>query len=369
MVNDAAAVDVPLVVDMDGTLIKVDSLQEAFAQLLFRQPLQALRALLELKGGRAAFKAWVAAHVVPDAGTIPLEDSVVETIRQAKAKGRKVYLATAADRRFADLVATSVGHFDGVFASENGVNLKGRRKAEYIVQTFGRGGFDYIGNDAADIPVWREARTALISGASARDFQRYKTKVPGLISLNSRARAFADYVRVLRPQRWLKNVLVAIPALTALDFSAHTAEATLIAFLCFCFAASGVYVLNDCLDLQHDRGHFQKRHRPFAAGILQLRDGVWLAGLCMTLAAILSLALPVTSRFAVVAYIGGAVAYSLFARRIPGLDAIVLAALYGTRVWAGSAATDIALSLWVAILCAFVFLGMAFVRRSDEKSS
>ena len=366
MVNDAAAVDVPLVVDMDGTLIKVDSLQEAFVQLSFRQPLQALRALLALKGGRASFKASVAAHMVPDARTIPLEQSVVEAIRQAKAKGRKVYLATAADRRFADVVAQSVAHFDGVFASESGVNLKGRHKADYIVQKFGKGGFDYIGNDAADIPVWREARTAIISGASARELQHYRAEIPQLVSLNSRVRSFTDYFRALRPQKWLKNALVAVPAMAAHDSSAHTIEATLIAFLCFCFAASGVYVLNDMLDLQQDRGHLYKRHRPFAAGVLQLKDAVWLVCLCMALAALLSVYLPLAFKLAVTAYIAGAVAYTLSARSVPGLDVVALAALYGTRLWAGSAATGVGLSFWLAVVCAFAFLSLAFARRSVE---
>jgi hypothetical protein len=287
MVNDIAAADVPLVVDMDGTLIKVDSLQEAFAQLLFRQPLQALRALLAIKDGRAAFKASVAGHVVPDTGTIPLEESVVEAIRQARTKGRKVYLATAADRRFADLVATSVGHFDGVFASENGVNLKGRRKAEYIVRTFGKGGFDYIGNDAADIPVWREARTAMISGASARELQHYKAEIPTLVSLNSRARSFGDYLRALRPQEWLKNALVAVPAVVvARDPTVQTA--TLLAFASFCFAASAMYLLNDVLDVGQDRTHPDKRHRPLASGIVPLSNTIGLFGLSVALAALFS---------------------------------------------------------------------------------
>ena len=367
MVGTAAAADVPLVVDMDGTLIKVDSLQEAFVQLCSRQPLQALRALFTLKDGRAAFKAAVAAHVVPQALTIPFEDTVVETIKQARAKGRKVYLATAADRRFADIVAGAIGGFDGVFASEHGINLKGRAKADFIVRRFGKGGFDYIGNDAADIPVWRDARTALISGASTRAFQRYKAEIPELISLNSRARTFTDYVHALRPQRWWKNALVAIPAIAAQDLSIHAVEATLIAFLCFCFAASGVYVLNDLLDLQRDRSHLHKRHRPFAAGVLQLKEAVWLFGSCMALAVILSVPLSLAFKLAVMAYIAGAVAYSLFARRIAGLDVIIIAALYGTRVWAGSAATGIALSFRVVIVCAFVFLGMALMRRSAEK--
>src|SRR6266700_3934566 len=93
-------VDIPLVVDMDGTLIKADTLHEAYVQLLSRYPLQALHALLILKQGRAAFKAAVADHVLPDAGTVPIDAAVIEAIKSARGHGRKIYLATAADRRF-----------------------------------------------------------------------------------------------------------------------------------------------------------------------------------------------------------------------------------------------------------------------------
>src|SRR5262245_6219544 len=120
---------------MDGTLIKVDSLQEAFVQLAAEKPLQALRALGAIRGGRAAFKAAVASHVAPDA-LIPFEESVVRVIREARREGRSIYLATAADRSFADAVAAAAGCFDGVFASGDGINLKGRAKAEYVAGKF-----------------------------------------------------------------------------------------------------------------------------------------------------------------------------------------------------------------------------------------
>ena len=116
--------DIPLVVDLDGTLIKADTLHEAFVKLLSRNPLRALRALLILKQGRAAFKAAIADHVLPDAAT-PVDDAVLDVIKQARTEKRKVYLATAADRRFAEAMASSIGEFDGVFGSEDGNQFKG----------------------------------------------------------------------------------------------------------------------------------------------------------------------------------------------------------------------------------------------------
>src|SRR5262249_6196924 len=136
------AARIPLVVDLDGTLLKVDSLHEAFVQLLARHPLQALRALSLLKQGRAAFKAAIADHMVLDAATMPVDEKVLAIIKQARQDGRKVYLATAADKRFAEAVAHPIGVFNGIFASQNGINLKGKAKADQLVEAFGQQGFD-----------------------------------------------------------------------------------------------------------------------------------------------------------------------------------------------------------------------------------
>ena len=204
-----AASNVPLVVDLDGTLIKIDTLHEALVQFFSRKPVQALRALLMLTHGRAAFKAAIADHVLPDVGTLPVNEAVFEAIKQARKEGRKVYLATAADQRFAEAIADSIGEFDGVFASADGINLKGKAKADRLVVAFGVHGFDYIGNDATDIPAWRVARTALVSGAPSRLMQRLSSELPAAITLGTRKLAIGPYVLALRPHQWLKNSLVA----------------------------------------------------------------------------------------------------------------------------------------------------------------
>src|SRR4029078_12728432 len=167
-----------LVVDLDGTLLKVDSLHEAFAQLSSEQPVQALQSLLTLRQGRAAFKAAIADHVLPDGTTVPFDKKILETIKQAKKTGRKVYLATAADKRFADAIANSIGEFDGVFATEKGINLKGKAKADRLVTAFGMHGFDYIGNATTDLPIWRVARNALVARAPSSVVKRVKRDRP-----------------------------------------------------------------------------------------------------------------------------------------------------------------------------------------------
>ena len=357
---------IPLVVDLDGTLVKTDTLHEALVQLLSRYPLEGLRALLMLKQGRAAFKAAVADHIVPDAGTVPIDPAVMQTIKQARQEGRQVYLATAADRRFAEAIAQAVGDFDGIFASENGINLKGEAKAKCLVAAFGARGFDYVGNSAADIPVWRVARTALVAGAPSSLVKRLSAELPTTIALSTRQQAFLPYLQALRPHQWLKNGLVALPALAGHDFSSGGLLAVLVAFASFSLGASSVYLVNDMLDLPHDRAHPEKRHRSLAAGTIQLSHAVVMLGVVAALSIMLAFTLPPAFMAVLITYFGLSMGYAVYLKRKLMIDVVALSALYGIRVLAGGAATGIVLSQWLVGFCFFIFLSLALVKRTTE---
>jgi 4-hydroxybenzoate polyprenyltransferase len=364
--KSATRSDVPLVIDMDGTLLKVDSLHEAFIQFLSRHPFQALRALFVLPRGPAAFKAIVADHVLPDVSGLPLDPTVVGIVKEAKSGDREVYLATAADRRFAECIANSMGCFDGVFASENGVNLKGQLKADRLVSSFGLNGFDYIGNSWIDRPVWRAARTALIVGADKSRIQRLRREFPNLVSLRAANPGMSAYLTSLRPHQWLKNLLVGLPALAAHHFTLDTFVTVLIAFLSFSFAASSAYVANDIIDAPHDRAHPEKRHRPLAAGALSLSRAAALLLLAAGVSSLLATMLPWMFGAILLAYFALSLSYSLYLKRKIMVDVVALAALYGIRVLAGGAATGIALSHWLLGFCFFLFLSLALMKRGTE---
>lgn len=357
---------VPLVVDLDGTLIKTDTLHEALVQLFSQKPIQALRTLPLLVHGRAAFKSAVADHVLPDVDTVPTNEAVFEAIAQAKKDGRKVYLATAADRRFAEAIANSIGKFDGVFASADGINLKGKTKADRLVAAFGMHGFDYIGNDAADIPAWRAARKALIAGAPSRLMRRLSGELPTAIALGTRTPPIKSYLLALRPHQWLKNGLVALPAIAAHDFTIGALITVLIAFTSFSLGASSIYLVNDMLDLPHDRAHPVKRHRSLAAGLVPVTHAILLFGLVAALSIALATLLPWAFMFTLIVYFAFSISYSLYLKRKLMVDVVALAALYGVRVSAGATATGIALSHWLIGFCFFIFLSLALVKRTSE---
>lgn len=172
----------------------------------------------------------------------------------------------------------------------------------------------------------------------------------------------------LRVHQWVKNVLVIVPVI--LDHKLFNGPVVLrgvLAFAAFCLAASGAYMVNDLLDLEADRRHPTKRHRPFASGALGARVGATLAPLLFAAAAALSLLIPARSFLALLAlYVIATTAYSVYFKRVAVLDVLLLAGLYTLRVLAGVAATGVRFSTWLFAFSMFLFLSLAFLKRFGE---
>src|SRR5277367_5421026 len=165
---------VPLVVDLDGTLIKTDLLWESLARLLRRNPLAIFQVLIWWARGRAFLKQELVRCVKIDPAALPYHNKFLAFLREQKSAGRKLILATAADLQMALPVANHVGLFDEVLASDGKTNLRGGNKLKALAEKFGERGFDYAGNSDIDYAVWRGAREAVVVNAS----QAILTKAP-----------------------------------------------------------------------------------------------------------------------------------------------------------------------------------------------
>ncbi len=159
---------IPLVVDLDGTLIRTDMMWEAIAQILRRNPLAIFQILFWWSRGRAKLKQKLAARFKIEAAGLPFHEPFLAWLRAEKNSGRKIILATASDLKMAQPVAAHVGIFDEVLASDGKTNLRSENKARVLTQKFGAAGFDYAGNSSADFAVWQAARGAVIVNASPR---------------------------------------------------------------------------------------------------------------------------------------------------------------------------------------------------------
>lgn len=357
--------DIPLVVDLDGTLIRSDLLFESFLSLLGTSPLKAIGAACQLRQGKAALKCRIADDAVVEIETLPFNEEVLSFLKAERAGGRRIYIASASDVRYAQALADHLDLFDGVFGSQDGTNLAGEAKARRLCEAFGEGGFDYIGDAPVDEAVWRRARNVYIANARPRHLAEVRKWAPHAVALGERRTPVKDYVRAVRAHQWLKNILVFVPAIAAHQIW-DSLGATILAFISFSLCASSVYILNDLLDLRNDRAHSKKKNRPFAAGRIPIIHGALLFPLLLLGAFVLALFLPFKFMTVLAGYYVLTCAYSFFLKKKMLVDVITLACLYGCRLWAGAAAASIALSPWLIAFAVFIFLCLALVKRCSE---
>ncbi len=367
----SAAAPVPLVVDLDGTLCRTDTLHEAAFGLAARRPWTLAAFPGWLARGRAGFKRAVADRAVLDPALLPYDEAVLALARAARDEGRPVVLVSAADHRQVEAVAAHLGLFDEVTGTGSAGaegNLSREGKARHLVARHGAGGFDYVGDATADLPVWAAARRALAVRPSPALRRAAHARGLRLETVGEGARAGGGLraaIRACRPHQWAKNALIAVPILTALEPAAL--PAALLAILCFSLTASAIYVVNDLVDLPADRLHPRKRARPFAAGALGMAPGLALsAGLLALAAALAAALLPWAFAAVLAAYLALTLAYSFWIKRKMVADVIALAGLYTLRIVAGGAATGIALSPWLLAFSMFLFFSLATIKRQAE---
>lgn len=374
--SEDSALARPLCVDLDGTLVGTDTLWESLVLLLRSKPWLSVLVPFWLLGGRAAFKRAIAQRVTFDASALPYREDLLSALQLSKQLGRKLVLVTAADHDIATKVAAHVGLFDEVFSSDGEENLKADHKSKRLVELYGVGGFDYVGDAMADLPVFESANKGFLVGAKSSVASRVSANAR-VVLVSRRPSVLRALVKELRVHQWAKNALVVLPVVLAPGLpKLHVLGQALIAAFAFSLCASSGYVLNDLLDLPADRAHKTKRKRPFASGALPVQYGPPLfMGLLLVGFAASFVFLPGAFSLMLALYFIGTVSYSLYFKRALLLDVLILAALYTHRILAGGIATSIPISAWLLGFSMFLFLSLALGKRyveimvltSDEK--
>ena len=356
------------VVDLDRTLVTTDTLVEALMRLLRRNPVLVFLLPWWLLRGRAHFKEQVACRAGLDATLLPYNPEVLALLREQQRLGRAIVLATAGDRHIAAAVAAHLRFFSAVLASDGRVNLKGHAKADALVRRYGAGGYIYVGDGWADLPVWRDSAGAVIVGGSSELVARVGQAVPVLGCLGRAPPGVAaGLLRLARPHQWVKNLLLLVPLVTAHRVGDATAWlASLEGIVAACLASSAVYAANDVADLPADRAHPIKRARPLASGQLQPRLALLFAGALAATALLAGARLPAAFVQSLVVYLAGATVYSLWLKRVAYADVLTLASLYVLRVQMGAAAIEVPVSRWLLEFTALLFLSLALLKRHTE---
>ena len=357
----------PLVIDLDGTLLRTDLLLESILHYLKRNPLGIFMMLWWVCRGIARLKHELATRSDLRVDLLPINEELVDHAREAARLGRPVIVATAANRTLAEKVCARFEFIGEVLASSARTNFKGQRKAAALSERFPQG-FAYAGDSRADLAVWSEARLGIFAGRDPRlldRLQRATTLEADFAAPRQRPR---DWVRACRLHQWAKNALVFLPLMLAghlLDQRGWTA--CLGAFLAMGVVASATYLVNDLLDLEADRQHWSKRSRPIANGTIGIPHAV--IGAIVLLAAGLGLAVASGGpglAAALLLYCTVTLGYSLYIKRIPVLDVTTLAALFTLRLGIGAVAAEVRLSAWLAVFSMFLFLSLALAKRSTE---
>lgn len=357
---------IPLCVDLDGTLTPIDTLHESLLDLAKQAPGALLQLPRWIAAGRAPFKREVAARVQLDAASLPYNEKLLDWLREQRDAGRHLVLATAAHRSIAEAVAAHLGIFDEVIATGDGDNLHGDGKRRALVARFGERGYDYVGNEAADLAVWRSARGAVVVGDTRLAARAFAIAAAGPVFTPAPVTAKV-WIKAVRLYQWVKNLLVFVPAVLAHRINEPAVLVdSLLAFLAFGLCASSVYLINDLLDLSADRQHRRKRRRPFASGSLPAKRGVQAAMLLLMLAAGIALATGPAFAAVLALYFAFTLAYSLWLKRAATVDVMTLAGLYTLRIIAGGAAAGVAVTFWLLAYSMFLFLSLAMAKRHTE---
>jgi 4-hydroxybenzoate polyprenyltransferase len=360
-------ISLPLVVDLDGTLIATDALHESALFFVKRRGIAAWRIPFWTLSGRAVVKNRLAEVVTQEDVTVfPANDEIVALAERESVRGREIMLATAADFSIAEKIQRRFPFIKDVIASVDGRNLKGAAKAEEVVARF-PGGFIYAGDSSSDLHVWSKASAAIFAGRSAVMKKKIETLTELAAVIPTKILDFPTLRRGLRFHQWAKNALVFIPLILggkALDAAAWAHAFG--GFAALSLLASATYLLNDLWDLAEDRRHWSKKNRPLASGDLPIATGIGLIAGGGAVAFAIAASLGPASVGALALYLAISLAYSFRLKREPIIDVFVLASLFSMRLGLGVVVTDVIFSPWLFVFSMFIFLSLSTAKRQTE---
>ena len=357
----------PLIIDLDGTLIKSDLLYESFYALLKRNPFMIFIIPFWLVKGKAYLKYQIAARVDIDVNLLPYNKDFLDYLYIEHRKGRELILATAASKTLAQDVARHLDIFSNVLASDKDINLSSKQKLKLLFAMYGEKGFDYAGNAKADLDIFPYALNAILVNPRKSVLKKAKESSRVQKVFGDRGNSFILYLKAVRVYQWLKNILLFVPLFTAHEWHNIPMIINGIAgFMAFSLCASGGYLFNDFLDLPSDRIHPRKRNRTLASGDISLMAG----SVIMLVLPLIGLAIAAFMNWKffgiLIVYLTLTLAYTIYLKAYVLIDVLVLAGLYTIRVIAGGEAMNVTPSFWLIAFSIFIFYSLALVKRCSE---
>ncbi len=178
---------------------------------------------------------------------------------------------------------------------------------------------------------------------------------------------FKDYLLLLRPWQWTKNLFVFLPLFFALQITnmcllARAAEA----FLLVCLLASGIYIFNDYHDRYEDRRHPRKKKRPFASGRIQTAPALILGGILVSVACLGAVAIDILLFYLFLFYMALNVAYTIKLKHLAIIDIMIISTGFVIRIFIGGIVTEVEVYPWIIVMTFLLSLFLAFGKRRDD---
>jgi 4-hydroxybenzoate polyprenyltransferase len=331
----------PLVVDLEGALLKVNALHESLLALLLRRPF--------------------------DVETLPLREELLIWLRGQAAAGRELHLVSAADQAIVERLAKHLRLFDSCIGNDGRRNLQGAAKADDLRRRFPEG-FSYVGGEAAELAIWRSASAAILVGAQPALRRRVEDlQKPIEAEFPAHRTGVRLLLEQLRLHQWSKNLLIFLPLLLAHHFADLQGwRDTLLAFAGMSLVASATYLVNDLADLADDRRHISKRNRPLAAGAVPAWAVVAMAPLLLIAGLALAFAARPEAALVLTVYLAVTLAYSFRLKRVPLLDTAIIGSLFTLRIVLGAVAVRTPPSPWLLAFSVMLFFSLAMAKRHSE---
>ena len=361
--------DIPIVVDLDGTIVRSDTLLESLVALIISSKIHLFYLPYWALYGKVFLKKKIAERAILNYELLPYEKELIDFLRLEKSNGRKIILATGAYKSIANMVSKHLNLFDAVYATDS-ENLTGTKKADVLVKRFGYQGFDYAGNSSADLHIWRVCRTAIAVNTSPGVLKKLLNIKPQTLDTTfvkdnfSFKKRIGIILKAIRVKQWVKNSLIFVPLILSQAYvDSENIFYSMVAFIAFSSCASSVYLLNDLVDIDSDRQHRYKKFRPFASGSMNLLNGLFLAVALLFIGFFIGSKLNPTFLLILTLYYLLTLLYSFVLKRLVLIDIFCLAILFTSRILAGGAAIEIELSNWLLMFSFFIFLSLAILKR------
>lgn len=359
-----AGTRLPLVVDMDGFLVRADLTAEAAVADLEKTVSRMSRAVRGERGSIAPEAIAEYARKGVDVSGLPLQKDLVDYIATVAETGREVHLVTAAAQEIADAVAARIGGLASATGAVAGRTMSNADKLELARSRF-PGGFAYAGRAPQ---LLAEAKAVVIAKADTSIARSVIARGGTIeVEIDAPRAGLRTWIKALRCHQWSKNALVFVPLILGHAYFNSTAALTCLAgFLLLSVLASGTYLVNDILDLDSDRRHPTKRNRPLARGDIAMSTALWVATIAIvgSLAAAFALSRPFFLCLA--GYLATTLAYSFYLKRLLLVDVFVLAMLFTARIAMGIALAGVAASPWLLTFTMFFFLSLSLAKRHVE---